>query len=123
MSTKAEQIHERVTALMDGGASQADACRTVAEETGLQFNSVRGAYQTHRRTLAGGTSRPRRRETTADDAIADAVKALERAIENIDREVEQAQTRATEAAAEAKAIKASAPERKAAIQAKLDALK
>jgi hypothetical protein len=123
MGTRAEQVYMRVHELMDTqGINQSDACRAVAEETGLQFNSVRGAYQSHRSKLAGGTSRPKRRETTPDDAVADAIKTLERALENIDREVEQAGTRAREATEEAKAQKASAADRKAAIQQKIDAL-
>ena len=40
--------------------------------------------------------RPRRRETTPDDALADARAALERAIASIDREVVVAEERAAE---------------------------
>lgn len=122
MSSKSEDVFNRVTEFMQTGRSQADACRLVAEETGLKYDSVRGAYQTHRRKLAGGVTNPRRRATTADDAVADAVNTLTRALESIDRECDTAATRAREYAEEAKALKATAADRKAAIQAKIDAL-
>jgi hypothetical protein len=72
-----------------------------------------------------GDSKPRtrRRETTPDDALADARAALERAIESIDREVEVAKTRAEEAQAEYDALKGSAAKRKKTITERLEALK
>jgi hypothetical protein len=122
MSTKSEELYQRVVELMEGGASQADACRQVAEERGLQPNSVRGTYQTMRRKASGSTPTPRRRSTTPADAIADAIKTLERAKDNIDRETQAAEARAREFAEEAKELKATAADRKAGIQAKIDAL-
>jgi hypothetical protein len=119
--TKAEEIHQRVEALVASGTSRADAFKQLAEELGIKPNSVRGAY--YQATKGNGESKPRRRETTPEDALADARRALERAIENIDREVEQAKARADEARKEHDSLKASAAERKAAIAAKLESLK
>jgi hypothetical protein len=122
MSTKAAEIYQRVNELVATGSTKPDAFRTIAEERGIAYDSVRGAFYGESRKQSGQPTRTRRRETTADDAVASAVKALQNGITAIDREIEQADARAREAAEEAKAIKASAPERKAAIQAKLEAL-
>ena len=121
--TKAEEVFTRVEALIAEGITKADAFKQLAEEYGQPVNSVRGSYYQHTRKENGGTgAKPRRRETTPDDAIADARRALERAIESVDREVEEAKRRADEAKAEYDALKASAKERKDAIAAKLAGL-
>jgi hypothetical protein len=120
--TKAEEVFTRVNTLVDGGMKKADAFKQLAGEYGQPVDSIRGAYYGHSRKSGSGQSRPRRRETTPEDAVADARKALERAIESVDREVEQARARADEAKAEYDAMKASAKERKDAINAKLEAL-
>jgi hypothetical protein len=126
-TTKAQEIYEEVQKRIASGIEKADAFKQLAEETSRPFDSLRGSYYTHKRKLEGGDStkppRTRRRETTPDDALADARAALERAIQSIDREVDAAEERATEAAAEAKALKASAAERKKAITERLEALK
>ena len=125
--TKAQEVYDRVEAMVASGVEKSDAFRQLAEEAGRPFDSLRGSYYTWKRKLEGGDStkppRTRRRETTPEDALADARAALERAIQSIDREVEVAEERATEAAAEAKALKASAAERKKAITERLEALK
>jgi flagellar motility protein MotE (MotC chaperone) len=121
--TRAQEIWEKVEALVAGGMERPDAFRKLAEELGIRYDSVRGSYYTYKKSAeGGGGSRPRRRETTPDDAIAQARVALERAIESIDREVAAADERAREARAEFEAMKKSAPERKEAIQARLTAL-
>jgi len=121
--TKAEEVFAKVEELIAGGMAKADAFKQLAEQYSQPVNSIRGSYYQHTRKENGGTgSKPRRRETTPDDAIADARKALQRAIESVDREVDEAKTRADEAAAEHAALKASAKERKEAIQQKLDGL-
>lgn len=119
--TKAEEVFRRVEGLIDQGIPKADAFKSIAAEYGQPVNSIRGSYYSHAK--AGGKSRPRRRETTPEDALADARATLERAIENIDREIQAAEERASEAAAEAKALKASAADRKKAITERLEALK
>ncbi len=125
--TKAQEIYDRVEAMIAAGTEKADAFKQIAEEAGRPYDSVRGSYYSHKKKIEGGDgtkpSRTRRRETTPDDALADARAALERAISSIDREVEAAENRATEAAAEAKALKASAAERKKTITERLEALK
>jgi hypothetical protein len=125
MPTKAETIYTRTHTLMDGGMSRTDAFRKIAEEEQRPYDSIRGSYYSHKKRLDGGESKPRtrRRETTPEDALADARASLERSIASIDREVEVAEERASEAAAEAKALKASAAERKQAITKRLEALK
>jgi predicted nucleic acid-binding Zn-ribbon protein len=121
--TKAEEIFTRVNSLMESGLSRADGFQQVAGELGIKVNSARGSYYSYSRNSGNGKSRPRRRETTPEDALADARAALERSIAAIDREVEAAQERATEAAAEAKELKASAVARKQAITERLEALR
>lgn len=128
MATKAQEIYEEIEKRIASGIDKADAFKALAEETGRPFDSLRGSYYTWKRKLEGGEpnakpSRTRRRETTPDDALADARAALERAVEAIDREVESAKDRAQEAAAEYEALRGSAKERKEAITARLEALK
>jgi hypothetical protein len=123
--TKAEEVFTKVEAMVASGTAKRDAFGKLAEEYGQPLDSIRGAYYGHKRKADGGTStpRPRRRETTPEDALADARAALERSIASIDREVETAEERAAESAAEAKALKASAAERKQAIAERLESLK
>jgi hypothetical protein len=123
--TKAQEIYDRVNELVASGVEKADAFKQLAEETGRPVDSFRGSYYSHKKKIEGGESKPRtrRRETTPDDALADARAALERAIAAIDREVEVAKTRADEAKAEYEALKSSAAERKKAITDRLEALK
>ena len=121
--TKAQEVFEKVNTLIEAGTSRTDAFEQVAAEYGQPNNSIRGSYYSHSRKVSGGSSRPRRRETTPADALADARAALERSIAAIDREVQAASERASEAASEAKALKESAAERKAAISERLEALK
>lgn len=121
--TRAQEIHERVERMVEDGMSRPDAFKQLAKEYSMQPNSVRGAYYSGR-PGSGSPSprRTRRRETTAEDAVADAVRVLEAAKEAIDSEVEAARTRAEEAAAEHKAMAEAAPRRKEEIQARIDAL-
>ncbi|HEX5852286.1 MAG TPA: hypothetical protein VFY36_04260 [Solirubrobacteraceae bacterium] len=124
-ATKAQQIFEEVEKRIASGIEKADAFKQLADETGRPYDSIRGSYYSHKKKLEGGESKPRtrRRETTPDDAIADARAALERAIASIDREIEAAKARADEAKAEYEALKASASDRKKAITERLEALK
>jgi hypothetical protein len=122
MATKAEQIWDEINRRVEAGTEKADAFRELAESYGQPVTSIRGAYYGHKRKIEGGSSRPRRRETTPADAVESAKVALRRGIEAIDREVEAAEERAREATAEAKALKGSAAERKAEIERKIAAL-
>ena len=47
--TKAQEVYERVEALVADGARKADAFRQLAEEYGQPQNSIRGAYYAHTR--------------------------------------------------------------------------
>lgn len=120
--TKAQETYERIEALVAGGMQKADAFRQLAEETGKPVKSLQGSYYTHSRKANGGSSRPRKRETTPADAVASATAVLSKAIDSIDAEIEAAKERADEAKAEYEALKASASERKQALQAKITAL-
>jgi hypothetical protein len=124
--TKAQQVYERIEALVASGAKKADAFRQLAGETGKPVKSLQGAYYQHTKKLGGGGNGPRRRtrkrETTPADALQSAKAVLEEAIDSIDAEIEQAKGRADEAKAEYEAMKASATERKQAIAAKIKAL-
>ena len=117
--TKAQEVYERVEALVASGTRKADAFRQLADEFGQPSNSIRGAYYTHTRTLGGSSPRAR----TAHDPIASAVIVLEKAIAGIDAEVQAAKNRADEAATNYKHLRDTAEERKTAMQAKIDALK
>ena len=121
--TKAQEVYERVEVLVASGVKKANAFRQVADELGQPFNSMRGAYYAHTRTLDQPVTRPRRkRETTTADAIESATIVLNRAIDSIDAEVVIAKTRVEEAKSEYEHLRDSAEERKAAIQAKITAL-
>jgi len=123
--TKAQEIYDRVNGLVALGTEKAEAFKQLAQELDRPYDSVRGSYYSHKKRIEGGGSKPRtrRRETTPDDALADARAALERAVEAIDREVEAAAERAKEAKSEHEALKASAADRKQAITERLEALK
>jgi predicted nucleic acid-binding Zn-ribbon protein len=124
--TKAQEIYDKVNELVaSGGVEKSAAFRQLAEAADRPYDSIRGSYYSHKKKVEGGESRPRtrRRETTPEDALADARASLERSITAIDREVGVAEERAAEATAEAKALKASAAERKKAITERLEALK
>jgi hypothetical protein len=125
MATKAQEIYDKVNEMITSGVDKADAFRQLAEAMGRPYDSVRGSYYSHKTKIEGGESKPRtrRRETTPEDALADARASLERSIAAIDREVEVAEERAAESTAEAKSLKASAAERKKTIAERLEALK
>ena len=124
--TKAQQVYEQVEAKVASGQTKAEAFRALAEELGQPAKSLQGAYYQHTKKLGIGGNGPkrraRRRETTAADALEDATAVLKEAVESIDAEIEQAKERADEAKAEYEAMKASATERKQAINAKIKAL-
>ena len=121
--TKAQEVYERVEALVASGTRKADAFRQVADEFGQPFNSMRGAYYAHTRTLGTPSPNPRKRETAPADPIESALIVLEKAVEQIDNEVGIAKSRAEDAKAEYEHLRDTAAERKANIQAKIDALK
>lgn len=121
--TKAQEVYERVEALVASGAKKADAFRQLAEEYGAEFNSIRGAYYAHTRTLGTSSSNPRKRETAPVDPIQSALSVLEKALEAIDNEVGTAKSRADDAKTAYEQLRDSAGERKAQLQAKIAALK
>lgn len=123
--TKAQEIYEQVEEMVASGIDKAAAFKQLAEQVGRPLDSLRGSYYAWKKKLEGGEprTRTRRRETTPEDALADARAALERSLTAIDREVEVAEERAKEAAAEAKALKESATARKQAITERLEALR
>lgn len=121
--TKAQEVFERVEAVVASGVRKADAFRQVAEEYGQPFNSIRGAYYAHSRPAGPPQARSRKRKTTStEDAIEAAVITLNRAIAAIDTEIVAAKTTAEEAKAEYEQLRETANERKQSIQAKIDAL-
>ena len=121
--TKAQEVYEKVEALVASGMKKADAFRHAADEFGQPFNSIRGAYYTHTRTIGGTPARPRsKRETVPTDPIEQATSVLTRALEVIDENVEAAKQHAEDAAAEYKELRDSAATRKATIKAKIEAL-
>jgi predicted nucleic acid-binding Zn-ribbon protein len=124
-TTKAQEIYEKVNELVETGVEKAEAFKQLSATLGRPYDSVRGSYYSHKTKIEGGktNSRPRRRETTPEDALADARATLERSITNIDKEVEAAKSRADEAKAEYEALKASAASRKQAITERMEALK
>jgi hypothetical protein len=128
--TKAQEVFEKVEALVAEGVEQAEAFRRLAKEYDQPVNSLRGLYYRGRPGEQGGNGgnggssrrRSRRRETTPQDALSDALAVLEDAKDAIDAEVEAARERAEEAQAEYDAMAEAAPGRKAEIQARIDLL-
>lgn len=123
--TKAQQVHEKVEALVASGVRKADAFHQVADEYGQPFNSIRGAYYAHTRTTtgsSGGGSRKAKRETTTADAVASAAQLLQRAVEQIDLEVAAAKQRVDDAKTVYEQLRDTATQRKKEIQTKIDAL-
>jgi hypothetical protein len=121
--TKAQEVYERVEALVASGVEKADAFRQVADEYGREVNSMRGAYYAHTRSLGGTPRRSSRREAVPVDPIESATNVLEKALEAIDADVSAAKERADDAKAEYEHLRDTAKERKATIQSKIDALK
>jgi hypothetical protein len=122
--TKAQEVYERTEALVASGAKKADAFRQLADEYGQEPNAIRGAYYAHTRSLGEGSpKRPIRRSNVKVDPIESAASVLEKAIEAIDSEISAAKTRADDAKAEYEHLRETAGERKAVIQAKIEALK
>jgi hypothetical protein len=122
--TKAQEVYERVEALVASGVKKAEAFRQLAEEYKQEPNSIRGAYYAHTRSLGSGSSRrPAKRQAVPVDPIESAVSVLEKALEQIDNEVGVAKSHADDAKTEYEHLRDSAGERKAVIKAKIDALK
>ena len=121
--TKAQEVYERVEALVASGVRKADAFRQLAAELDQPFNSMRGAYYAHTRTLGPSSPRARKRGTTTGDPIEQATTVLSRAVESIDAEVAAAKAHVDEAKTEYEHLRDTAAERKATITAKIDVLK
>jgi hypothetical protein len=121
--TKAQQVYEQVEAMIASGTKKADAFRKVADEIGQPFNSIRGAYYTHTRTLGGTPGAKRKRSAAPLDPIEHATSVLTDALATIDDEVEQAREQADQATAAYEELRESAAMRKAVIEAKIEALK
>ena len=124
--TKAQEIYERVNALVAEGTKKADAFRQVAEEYKQPFNSMRGAYYAHQRALAGDSPASSRGRSARNkrpiDPVASATSILSDAIELIDEEIETARQHAEDAQAAYEQLLETAQERKTALQAKIEAL-
>jgi hypothetical protein len=120
--TKAEEVYTKTEAMIAEGVSKADAFKKLATQYGQKVNSIRGLYYAHTSGKGGNSTRSRRRETTPENALADARASLERSIQSIDREVEAAAERVTEAKGEYESLKGSAEDRKAVIAKRLEAL-
>src|SRR5438552_13615645 len=95
--TKAQEVYERTEALVASGVKKADAFRQLAEEYGSEFNSIRGAYYAHTRSLGSVSSAPRRPGKAPVDPIESALSVLENALQAIDNEVGVAKSRAHDA--------------------------
>lgn len=122
--TKAREVYERTEVLVASGEKKADAFRQLAKEYEQEFNSIRGAYYAHTRSLGDGRpARSGKRPTTPVDPIESATNVLEKAIEAIDEQISAAKAAAENAKAEYDHLRETAGERKTALQAKIDALK
>ena len=121
--TKAQEVYERVEALVASGVKKAEAFRQLADEYGQEVNSIRGAYYAHTRSPGNGQARSRTARKAAVDPIESATIVLEKAIEAIDADIAAAKQRADQAKAEYEHLRETAGERKASIKAKIDALK
>jgi len=120
--TKAQEVYEKVEALVASGVSKADAFKQLAGEYGQEVNSIRGAYYAHTSTL-GGTPRSSRKRRTTADPVDEALSALELGLMGVDDDVAAAKQRAEEAKAEYEHLRDTAKERKAELQKKIEALR
>ena len=121
--TKAQEVYERVEALVASGVKKADAFKQLAGEYGQEVNSIRGAYYAHHTRSSGTRTTRSRTQRAAVDPIESATIVLEKAIESIDAEITASKQRADQAKAEYEHLRDTAGERKANIEAKIDALK
>ena len=121
--TKAQEVYERTEALVASGVAKAEAFRQLAEEYGQEFNSIRGAYYAHTRSLGGSPRRSTKREVAPVGPIESATSVLEKALETIEEDVAAAKVRADDAKAEYEHLRDTAKERKATLKAKIDVLK
>src|SRR5580704_18348661 len=64
--TKAQEVYDRVEALVASGVKKADAFRQLSDEYGQEFNSIRGAYYAHTRSLGGSPRQPGNGQTAVD---------------------------------------------------------
>ena len=119
--TKAQEIYERVEALVAAGTRKADAFRSLADEYGQPFNSIRGAYYAHTRSTGEGGNGTRRQARSVDP-IESATAVLRAALEAIDLEVVAAKEQAEQAQQHYAALRDSAKKRKAALEAKIEVL-
>ena len=121
--SKAQEVYEKVEALVVKGASKADAFRQVAEEYGQPVDSIRGAFYGYSRSLnPDAPRRTRRSETKPADPLEQARLVLTQAIDAIDAEVETAKQRVEETKAEYQVLRETAEERKQTLKAKVEAL-
>ena len=86
--TKAQEVYERTEALVASGVKKADAFRQLATEYGAEFNSIRGAYYAHTRSLGGSPTRSGGNRQAQVDPVESAVSVLEKAIDG-DRRADQ----------------------------------
>jgi len=111
ISTKAQQIYDRVKAVNAEGHSMKEAHVIVGKEFKMKPSSIRGAvYQA--RKVNGETGSRRVRETTTEGAVASAVETLEQSRDAIDEEVQHAKERADEATLEYETLRDTAEVRK-----------
>jgi len=120
--TKAQEVYDKVEALVASGVSKADAFKQLADEYDQPVGSIRGAYYAHTSTL-GGTPRSSRKRRTTADPIDEALSALELGLMGVDDDVAAAKQRAEDAKAEYEHLRDTAKERKAELQTKIDALR
>jgi vacuolar-type H+-ATPase subunit I/STV1 len=128
--SKGQTYYEEVEELKTKGVANADAVRQVAEKHGASENAVRGGiFQYRKAHVNGGSSGPtttvrrlREKVATVDDLVANARQALQAALELIDKEESDVKAALDAAQARYDEVVASAADRKADMQKKLDAL-
>lgn len=120
--TKAQEVYDKVEALVASGVTKAEAFKQLADEYDQPVNSIRGAYYAHTSTL-GGTPRSSRKRRTTADPVDEALSALELGLMGVDDDVAAAKQRADDAKAEYEHLRDTAKERKADLQTKIDALR
>jgi hypothetical protein len=120
-STRKDHV-AAVKALVDGGMSQADAVKKVAEDHGCAVNTVRGAMY-RAANPSGSTSKnsPRKPKTPADP-VAAARAIFEEALANVDKEIEELKVAADAAVAAHKAAKANAADKRAELKKRIASL-
>lgn len=122
--TESRSVYERIEELKATGLSNAEAIRQVSTERGKSENAVRANQHQYRQKLGGGNRKARKsgQALTVEDAVSQARKLLEQALSTVDKEISAAKADLDAAQNRYNSLADSAQERKASLEAQIQAL-